>query len=1027
MKKIFLLLLIAVSFSGFAQKNDTDLKSQVTSQIKTPNTVSPARAGAMLDSLIDGKQSLYADPRTITATTYTVQNWDVGKTLHCTHASGCTMTITNTLPANMVFHVVRDAGAGTVTFVAGGTASLSTIGGELTLESEVVAVTWEKISATVFQGFGALGPATSGVTDGDKGDITVTASGATWTIDNLVVTPAKMSTFSSADMRGKYTDELGTGAALFDGATPTSLVGTNITGTAAGLTAGTVTTNADLTGDVTSTGNATTYNGTVPVNKGGTNITSYTVGDIPYASGATTLSKLADVAIGSYLASQGTGTAPAYVPFPWVTPEMYGAIGDGATDDQAAMNAALAASDYVFLSGKNYRIATTMTTDDDDHIMGSGNSTIISVASNIAVITIGGINNTIENLQILGSGSGAGQNGITAIGNGSFNQYRYFTNLEKVWANNLGNAGFYTINTIGADSGSEHQGTYNAVLCRATSCAVGFLMDTRGEYNTFTNCTADTNVTGVRFNGGNDSWTGGKIVDNTTGLYIGSGTNDGHGVTSGALINHNGSNVTSVSTVTGYSITACEIVAGSITLTTCTDIRFYGNDIASAPVTSTNAVGTVFAFNCFRTTPTITVAAGNTPGFVFNTNPAGSTVHALIVNTVQGGISSTQQGPTSPNTWASTWTTTASGQYGNIWNGTITPRATASDLTRGLIVDINHTQTANTQIYYDLDINPTATLATGGFTGTENGALRTRGKVNMRALTTTGAVTGTDGFTYQKSNGDLIFEMSPDAILRFGNAGSRWNIVSTSDGLVSNNNGNGALISLGSIGANFSANNTAAGTVNSRGIGIIGGSLISSGTTEYAALRIIPTHNQTGSATGDVLGIDYNPTLTAVLGNHYFIRNRSIAANSAFAMTAVPTAKIHIGASVADAGGASLKIVEGTRQTSPEDGTINYVANNLEFVETSTVYILAKTLTATATLNFDLTAVNSQDLTITLTGAALGDAVAIALDAGSVPADITYFGWVSATDTVSIRCSRVGGGGAVDPASGTFRASIIKY
>jgi hypothetical protein len=40
--------------------------------------------------------------------------------------------------------------------------------------------------------------------------------------------------------------------------TPTSLVGTNISGTASCLTAGTVTTNANLTGDVTSSGNATT-------------------------------------------------------------------------------------------------------------------------------------------------------------------------------------------------------------------------------------------------------------------------------------------------------------------------------------------------------------------------------------------------------------------------------------------------------------------------------------------------------------------------------------------------------------------------------------------------------------------------------------------------------------------------------------------------------------------------------------------------------------------------------------------------
>ena len=48
--------------------------------------------------------------------------------------------------------------------------------------------------------------------------------------------------------------------------TPTALIGTNITGTAAGLTAGNVTTNANLTGDVTSVGNATSIAAGVIVN-----------------------------------------------------------------------------------------------------------------------------------------------------------------------------------------------------------------------------------------------------------------------------------------------------------------------------------------------------------------------------------------------------------------------------------------------------------------------------------------------------------------------------------------------------------------------------------------------------------------------------------------------------------------------------------------------------------------------------------------------------------------------------------------
>ena len=57
--------------------------------------------------------------------------------------------------------------------------------------------------------------------------------------------------------------------------TPTALVGTNITGTASGLTAGTVTTNANLTGEATSTGNSVTLSNSAVIGKV---ITGYTSG-----------------------------------------------------------------------------------------------------------------------------------------------------------------------------------------------------------------------------------------------------------------------------------------------------------------------------------------------------------------------------------------------------------------------------------------------------------------------------------------------------------------------------------------------------------------------------------------------------------------------------------------------------------------------------------------------------------------------------------------------------------------------------
>ena len=75
-----------------------------------------------------------------------------------------------------------------------------------------------------------------------------------------------LGTPSSANLRSALTDETGTGGAVFATSptlvtpalgTPSALVATNASGTASSLTAGTVTTNANLTGVVTSSGNAT--------------------------------------------------------------------------------------------------------------------------------------------------------------------------------------------------------------------------------------------------------------------------------------------------------------------------------------------------------------------------------------------------------------------------------------------------------------------------------------------------------------------------------------------------------------------------------------------------------------------------------------------------------------------------------------------------------------------------------------------------------------------------------------------------
>lgn len=59
-------------------------------------------------------------------------------------------------------------------------------------------------------------------------------------------------------------------------------------------------------------GTATNITGTLAVGNGGTGITSYTIGDIPYASASNVISKLAAVAVNNVLISKGVATAPAW-------------------------------------------------------------------------------------------------------------------------------------------------------------------------------------------------------------------------------------------------------------------------------------------------------------------------------------------------------------------------------------------------------------------------------------------------------------------------------------------------------------------------------------------------------------------------------------------------------------------------------------------------------------------------------------------------------------------------------------------
>lgn len=81
---------------------------------------------------------------------------------------------------------------------------------------------------------------------------------------------------------------------------------------------------------------------------------------------------------------------------------------------------------------------------------------------------------------------------------------------------------------------------------------------------------------------------------------------------------------------------------------------------------------------------------------------------------------------------------------------------------------------------------------------------------------------------------------------------------------------------------------------------------------------------------------------------------------------------------------------------------------------------------ASATLDFPNTATKtSSDLTITVTGAASGDMVALGVPNAAVVANSSYTAWVSSDNTVTIRFNNYDNADK-NPASATFKVTVIK-
>jgi hypothetical protein len=154
----------------------------------------------------------------------------------------------------------------------------------------------------------------------------------------------------------------------------------------------------------------------------------------------------------------------------------------------------------------------------------------------------------------------------------------------------------------------------------------------------------------------------------------------------------------------------------------------------------------------------------------------------------------------------------------------------------------------------------------------------------------------------------------------------------------------------------------------------------------------------------------------------------NIGIGTTFSAANPATAALQIKPGTTSASSAPLKFTAGVNLTTPENGAVEYDGTNYFATNaTATRFTIIKSLTSTATLQFPNTSAGtSSTLTVTVTGAVDGDPVSLGVPNASNNSNSNFTAYVSAANTVTVKFNNYSTV-AVDPASGTFRVSVMRY
>ena len=289
----------------------------------------------------------------------------------------------------------------------------------------------------------------------------------------------------------------------------------------------------------------------------------------------------------------------------FVTPEQFGAIGNGIADDKTAIQNAINSLKPVFFSG-SYYVSGTITISNESELLGGGK---LITTSNLPILDIKSSNVVINGLYFEGNGRGTITDYTTT------RPLQIGVNIEGVLSSivykniKINNCNFYNLGgsaiKIYNNLDDTRSGGGLISNCVAEMCYKGYFLDDRGEYNNLSNIKAFGCEFGAYILGGNNSFSGSSLDANRTGLYLGSGLNPAHSTFSGGSINHSiDKSIYSQNNNLGYNFLGVQILYGIINIENSEDVKFNSCDIRSENVSITTSTNTTFKNCTFHLTPT---------------------------------------------------------------------------------------------------------------------------------------------------------------------------------------------------------------------------------------------------------------------------------------------------------------------------------------------------------------------------------------------------------------------------------------